>query len=74
MLVDTPSGKVHEIFWKEITVGIEAHYVLPVSFPPTPFAAIASVSRFHSTDDQRQHVIGGTIDGNVHNLSWRPGQ
>ena len=68
VMVGTTQGKVHEIFWKEGTVGVEGHDDLPVPFSA---GSIVSVSGFHSADDQRRNVMVGTTDGKVHEIFWK---
>ena len=38
-IVGTRAGKVHEIFWKADTVGVEGHDDLPVAFSPGSIVA-----------------------------------
>ncbi len=68
IIVGTISGKIHEIFWKSDTVGIEGEDDLPVSFDRN---SIVAVSGFYNSSDQRHVVIVGTSDGNVHQIFWK---
>lgn len=68
VVVGTSAGKLHEIFWKADTVGVEGHDDLPVSFTPN---SIAAVSGFYDSSKQRHVVIVGTTDGNVHQVYWK---
>jgi len=54
VVVGTTAGKVHEIFWKNSTVGIEGHDDLPVAFTP---GSIVSVAAWYDTQSRRYHVI-----------------
>jgi hypothetical protein len=66
--VGTKAGKIHEIFWKSDTVGIEGHDDLPVSFDPN---TIVAVSGFYNRDERRHFVIVGTTLGRIHEIFWK---
>lgn len=68
VLVGTTAGKVHEIFWKADTVGIEGHDDLPVTFAP---GSIVAVTAFYNGDQQRLVVIVGTSAGKLHEIFWK---
>ena len=69
VIVGTTGGKIHEIFWKSDTVGIEGQDDLPsVSFNPN---TIAAVSGFYNSDDQRHVVVVGTTGGKIHEIFWK---
>ena len=68
VVVGTRAGKLHEIFWKSYTVGIEGHGDLPVSFDSD---SIVAVSGFYDSNTQRHVVAVGTRDGNVHQVYWK---
>ncbi len=68
VVVATRLGKLHEIFWKTNTVGVEGHDDLPVSFDPN---SIVAVSGFYDSNKQRHVVIVGTTDGKVHQVYWK---
>ncbi len=68
VLVATSAGKVHEIFWKSDTVGIEGHDELPISFGSDSIAAISS---FYDQEKQRYVIVVGTRDGNIHQVYWK---
>ncbi len=68
VLVATTAGKVHEIFWKDATVGIEGHDDLPVPFAP---ASIVGVTAFYNTDQHRYVVVVGTTAGILHEIFWK---
>jgi hypothetical protein len=68
VVVALSSGKLHEIFWKATTVGIEGHDELPVSFGANSIVAISS---FYDNSKQRYVVAVGTKDGKVQQVYWR---
>ena len=68
VVVATSAGKLHEIFWKSDTVGVEGHDDLPVSFAA---GSIVAVSGFYDSNKQRHVVIVGTADGSVHQVYWK---
>jgi len=68
VIVGTAQGKIHEIFWKSTTVGIEGHDDLPVHFIP---GSIVGVSGFYNSSDQRHVVIVGTAQGKIHEIFWK---
>ena len=68
VLVGTTAGKVHEIFWKDSTVGVEGHDDLPVNFAP---GSIVAVTGFYNTDQQRYVVVVGTSAGKLHEIFWK---
>ena len=68
VIVGTTGGKIHEIFWKSDTVGVEGHDDLPVSFSP---GSIVSVAAFYNSNDQRHIVIVGTTGGKIHEIFWK---
>ncbi len=68
VIVGTTAGKIHEIFWKSDTVGIEGQDDLPVTFAP---GTIVSIAGFYNSSDQRHIVIVGTNDGKVHQIFWK---
>ena len=67
-LVGTRAGKVHEIFWKDSTVGVEGDDDLPVTFAP---GSIVAVTGFYNTDQQRYVVVVGTSAGKLHEIFWK---
>jgi hypothetical protein len=70
VLVGTTAGKVHEIFWKADTVGIEGHDDLPVTFTP---GSIVAVTAFYNSDSDQQRyvVVVGTTAGKLHEIFWK---
>jgi hypothetical protein len=68
VLVGTRAGKVHEIFWKDSTVGVEGHDDLPVNFAPN---SIVAVTGFYNIDQQRYVVVVGTSAGKLHEIFWK---
>jgi len=68
VMVATNLGKVHEIFWKPQTVGIEGQDDLPVSFP---FASLVAVAGLYDSTQQRYITIVGTRAGKVHEIYWK---
>jgi hypothetical protein len=68
VIVALSSGKLHEIFWKATTVGIEGHDELPVSFGSNSIVAISS---FYDNSKQRYVVAVGTRDGKVQQVYWK---
>ena len=70
VVVGTSAGKVHEIFWKATTVGVEGHDDLPVSFAPGSIAAVAAM---YNPDQQRHVVVVGTRAGKLHEIFWKAG-
>ena len=68
VLVGTTAGKVHEIYWKPETVGIEGHDDLPVDFGSN---SIVAVSGLYDPDEQRHLVIVGTTAGTVREIYWK---
>ncbi len=68
VFVGTTLGKVHEVFWKADTVGIEGNDDLPVTFTPT---SIVGVAAFYNPDDQHYVVVVGTRTGALHEIFWR---
>jgi hypothetical protein len=67
-LVGTKAGKVHEIFWKDNTVGVKGHDDLPVTFSAK---SIVGVTGFYNTDQQRYVVVVATSAGKLHEIFWR---
>ncbi len=67
VVVGTHAGKLHEIFWKATTAGVEGHDDLPVSLG----SSIVAVSGFYDTNKQRHVVVVGTADGKVHQIYWK---
>jgi hypothetical protein len=68
VLVGTTLGRVHEIFWKADTVGIEGTDALPVTFTP---GSIVGVAVLYNTDDRRYVVVVGTRTGALHEIFWK---
>jgi hypothetical protein len=68
VFVATTVGRVHEIFWKADTVGIEGHDDLPVTFTP---GSIVAVTSFYDSDQQRYVVVVGTNTGKLHEIFWK---
>jgi hypothetical protein len=68
VLVATTAGKVHEIWWKADTVGVEGHDDLPVAFA---HGSINGVSALYNADDRRYVVVVGTTAGKVHEIFWK---
>jgi hypothetical protein len=68
VVVGTTAGKVHEIFWKPDTVGIEGHDDLPVQFPAN---SIVGVAGLYDNFQQRYLVVLGTTAGRVHEIYWK---
>jgi hypothetical protein len=68
VLVGTSAGRVHEIFWQELTVGVEGHDDIPLAFGA---GAIVAVSGFYDEGRQRIVALVGTNDGKVHQVYWR---
>ena len=68
VLVGTTAGKVHEIWWKSDTVGVEGHDDLPVAFAP---GSIVGISALYNADDRRYVVVVGTTAGKVHETFWK---
>jgi len=68
IVVATSAGKLHEIFWKATTVGIEGHDDLPVNFGSN---SIVAVSSFYDNNKQRYVVVVGTKDGKVQQVYWK---
>src|SRR6266567_2789675 len=68
VLVGTTAGKVHEIFWKDTTVGVEGHDDLPVPFAP---GSIVGVTGFYNSDQRRYVVVVGTRAGKLHEIFWK---
>ena len=68
VVVGTSAGKVHEIFWKSTTVGVEGHDDLPVSFDSD---SIVSVAAWYDTDNRRYHVVVATSLGTLREIWWR---
>jgi hypothetical protein len=69
VLVGTSAGRVHEIFWKADTVGVEGHDDLPVMFTPGSIVAVAAI---YDSDQQRYIVVVGTTAGKLHEIFWKP--
>jgi hypothetical protein len=67
-MVGTTAGRVHDIYWKADTVGIEGHEDLPVSFTP---GSIVAVTAFYDSDQQRYVVVVGTNNGKLHEIFWK---
>jgi len=67
-IVGTSAGKVHEIFWKADTVGVEGHDDLPVEFSP---GSIVGVTALYDSDQQRYVVVVGTSAGTLHEIFWK---
>jgi hypothetical protein len=70
VIVGPRNGRVHEIFWKSDTVGIEGHNDLPVQFD----SDIVSVSGYYSTVDKLLNVIVGLRNGWLFDIHWKSGQ
>jgi hypothetical protein len=68
VVVGTKAGKLHEIFWKDGTVGVEGHDDLPVSFGSD---SIVALSGFYDQAKQRHVVVVATKDGQVHQVYWK---
>ncbi len=68
VFVGTTLGKVHEIFWKADTVGIEGTDALPVTFTP---GSIVGVAALYNTDDRRYVLVVGTRAGGLHEIFWK---
>ena len=68
VVVATTAGKIHEIFWKSDTVGVEGHDDLPVPFPA---GGIAAVTAFYNLDDHRHVVVAATTRGTLHEIFWK---
>jgi hypothetical protein len=68
VMVGTTAGRVHEIFWKADTVGVEGHDDLPVIFTP---GSIVAVTVFYNGDQQRYVVVVGTNAGKLHEIFWK---
>jgi hypothetical protein len=68
VVVGTTAGRVHEIFWKADTVGVEGHDDLPVTFP---IGSIVAVTAFYNTDQKRYVVVVGTSAGKLHEIFWK---
>ena len=68
VVVALSSGKLHEIFWKADTVGIEGHDDLPVTFGAN---SIAAVSGFYDANKRRYVIAVGTKAGTVHQVYWQ---
>jgi hypothetical protein len=68
VVVETTAGKVHEIFWKSDTVGVEDDDDLPVSFSP---GTIVTLSGFYDSAKRRHVVAVGLTDGTVHQIFWQ---
>jgi hypothetical protein len=68
VVVGTTAGRLHEIFWKWDTVGVEGDDDFPVTFNS---GSIVAVSGFYDTDKQRHVVVVGTTDGKVHQIYWK---
>jgi hypothetical protein len=67
-VVGTRAGKVHEIFWKADTVGVEGHDDLPVAFSP---GSIACLTALYDSDQRRYVVVAGTNAGKLHEIFWK---
>jgi hypothetical protein len=68
VLVGTTAGKVHEIFWKADTVGVEGDDDLPVTFDP---GSIVGVTAFYNSDNERHVVVVATRAGTLHEIFWK---
>ena len=68
VLVGTTAGRVHEIFWKADTVGVEGHDDLPVTFPA---GSIVDVTVFYNADDERHVAVVATSAGTLHEIFWK---
>jgi hypothetical protein len=68
VIVATKQGKLHEIFWKSTTVGVEGHDDVPVDFGA---GSIAAVSGFYDSYRRRYVVTVGTTDGTLHEVYWQ---
>jgi hypothetical protein len=68
VLVGTTAGKVHEIFWKADTVGVEGDDNLPVIFPS---GSIVDVTGFYNSDDERHVAVVATSAGTLHEIFWK---
>jgi hypothetical protein len=68
VIVATSAGKVHEIFWKADSVGVEGHDDLPVAFSP---GSIVGVTAIYDTDQQRYLVVVATSAGRLHEIFWK---
>jgi hypothetical protein len=67
-IVGTKAGKVHEIYWKADTVGVEGHDDLPVAFSP---GSVVGVTALYDSDQQRYLVVIGTSAGKLHEIYWK---
>jgi hypothetical protein len=68
VVVAEANGRLHEIFWKELTVGIEGHDQFPLDFGS---GGIVAVSGFYDPFRQRHVVVAGAADGKVHQVYWK---
>jgi len=68
VVVAEATGRLHEIFWKEFTVGIEGHDQFPLDFDT---GGIVAVSGFYDPNRQRHVVVVGAADGKVHQVYWK---
>jgi hypothetical protein len=68
VVVGTTAGKVHEIFWKSSTAGIEGHDDLPIDFSSN---SIVSVAAWYDTQFRRYHVVVATNQGALREIWWR---
>jgi hypothetical protein len=67
-IVATSAGRVHEIFWKSDTVGVEGHDDLPVAFAPN---SIVGVTALYDSDQGRYIVVVATSAGKLHEIFWK---
>ena len=68
VVVARGNGRLHEIFWKEFTVGIEGHDDLPLDFGS---GGIVAVSGCYDAARRRHVVVVGATDGKVHQVYWQ---
>ena len=61
VIVATKDGRVHQVYWKATTVGIEAKSTV------TEFSAgsIVGVAGFYSASDQIDHIVVGLTNGRL---------
>jgi Common central domain of tyrosinase len=69
VVVGTSAGRLHEIYWKADTVGIEGHDNLPAAFDPR---SIVAVSGCYDSSRKRYIIAVGLADGTVRQVYWKP--
>jgi hypothetical protein len=67
-IVATTAGRLHEIYWKADSVGVDGHDDLPVTFAPGSIRALTAV---YDSDEQRYVVVVATQDGKLHEIFWK---